>query len=298
MLICVVGLGKLGLPLAVQFARKGNLVTGLDVNSETIRQVNLGIEPFPGEESLSSKLTEVVNAGNLSATLDPQLAIKQADVIVVVVPLIIDKDFNPDFSLIDDATEKIGKFMKRGTLVVFETTLPVGTTRKRFLPILERESGLIAGIDFSLSFSPERVLTGRVFSDLSKYPKLVGGINEKSSREACEFYSSVIDFIERPELQKKNGVWNLGSCETAEMVKLAETTYRDVNIALANQFAIFAKSENIDISIVIEAANSQSYSRIHNPGISVGGHCIPVDPIYLSSAPSAGASLRVSIYYY
>lgn len=288
MLISVVGLGKLGLPLSVQFASKGFSVTGLDVNPETVRLVNLGIEPFPGEEGLSDKLAEVINEGNFSATLDAQLALVRADVIVVVVPLLIDKDFKPDFSLIDDATEKIGKYMKKGALVVFETTLPVGTTRKRFLPILEKASGFTGGSDFFLSFSPERVLTGRVFSDLSKYPKLVGGINKKSACVASEFYSSVIDFAERAELKKKNGVWNLGSCETAEMVKLAETTYRDVNIALANQFAIFARNEDINIDDVIEAANSQSYSKIHNPGISVGGHCIPVYPhLYLSNDPNA-----------
>ena len=288
MRICVVGLGKLGLPLAVQFALKHNTVVGLDINQVTIDNVNLGIEPFPGEVDLGKNLKSVIDEGRLSATSKPEIAISDADVIIVVVPLVVNKKFEPEFNLIEAATASIGKHMKRNSLVIYETTLPVGTTRDKFLPMLELHSGFRGGEDFFLAFSPERVLTGRVFSDLKRYPKLVGGIDEESAERALQFYESVLDFIERPELGRKNGVWNLGSTETAELVKLAETTYRDVNIALANQFASFAKSNGINISDVIEAANSQDYSHIHKPGIAVGGHCIPVYPhLYLINHPTA-----------
>ena len=194
----------------------------------------------------------------------------------------------PDFGWMDAATEKIAAGLKPGTLVSYETTLPVGTTRTRFAPALERGAGLKAGIDFHLVFSPERVLTGRVFADLRKYPKLVGGINEASTAAGITFYESVLDFDDRPDLLEKNGVWNLGTSEASEMAKLAETTYRDVNIALANQFAIFAEGANIDIAKVIAASNSQPYSHIHQPGIAVGGHCIPIYPrFYLWNDPLA-----------
>jgi len=137
-------------------------------------------------------------------------------------------------------------------------------------------------------FSPERVLTGRVFADLREYPKLVGAMSEASARAARRFYEAVLDFNERTDLPQGNGVWDLGSPEAAELAKLAETTYRDVNIALANQFAVFAEAHNIDVHRVIEASNSQPYSHIHRPGVAVGGHCIPVYPrLYLFNDPSA-----------
>jgi nucleotide sugar dehydrogenase len=188
----------------------------------------------------------------------------------------------------DDATKSIAAGLKPGVLVSYETTLPVGTTRNRFAPALEAGSGLKAGVDFDLVFSPERVLTGRVFADLRKYPKLVGGINEKSTKAGVKFYEAVLDFDQRPDLATPNGVWDLGTSEASEMAKLAETTYRDVNIALANQFALFAQDANIDIAKVIAASNSQPYSHIHQPGIAVGGHCIPIYPrFYLWNDPAA-----------
>jgi nucleotide sugar dehydrogenase len=132
------------------------------------------------------------------------------------------------------------------------------------------------------------VLTGRVFADLRKYPKLIGALNEEGARRAKEFYESVLTFDERDDLPRPNGVWDLGSAEASEMAKLAETTYRDFNIGLANQFALFADQAGIDVYGVIEASNSQPYSHIHRPGIAVGGHCIPVYPrLYLSTDPEA-----------
>ena len=286
--ITVVGLGKIGLPLAVQFARKGHIVFGVDVNENTVKKVNSGIEPFPGEANLQEYLHEVVNNRYLTASTDTTSAVAKSDAVVVVVPLYVDQNGVPDFGWMDSATELIGKGLKKGTLVSYETTLPVGTTRNRFAIALEKTSGLKAGFDFHLVFSPERVFTGRVFADLRKYPKLIGGINPTSSKAGITFYESVLEFDDRLDLETPNGVWNLDSCEAAELAKLAETTYRDVNIALANQFALFAENNGIDIHKVINASNSQPFSHIHRPGIAVGGHCIPIYPqMYLWTDPDA-----------
>ncbi len=288
MQICVVALGKIGLPLAVQFARKGHRVYGADVDARTVDVVNQGVPPFPNEAGLEEALAEVVTAGLLTATTDTTAAVADSDAVVVVVPLFVDSEAVPDFGWMDAATRAIGAGLRPGTLVSYETTLPVGTTRTRWAPMLAETSGLTPGEDFHLAFSPERVLTGRVFADLRKYPKLVGGIDEGSGRHAEEFYRAVLDFDERDDLPQPNGVWNLGSAEAAEMAKLAETTYRDVNIGLANQFARYADTVGVDVLKVIEACNSQPYSHIHRPGIAVGGHCIPIYPqIYLWNDPAA-----------
>lgn len=288
MKITVVALGKIGLPLAAQFASKGHQVIGADVSARVVEAVNRGEEPFPGEAHLAEILHEVVGDGRLQATTDTTSAVAQSDVVVVVVPLFVDSDGAPDFGWMDDATDKIAAGLRPGTLVSYETTLPVGITRQRFLPMLEKGSGLRCGEDFSLVFSPERVLTGRIFSDLRHYPKLVGGVDEISGRRGVEFYEAVLDFDERPDLARANGVWDLGSSEASEMAKLAETTYRDVNIGLANQFARFAADHGIDVQQVIDASNSQPYSHVHRPGIAVGGHCIPIYPrFYLWNDPEA-----------
>ena len=288
MQIAVVALGKIGLPLAVQFAEKGHSVIGCDVNSQTVDLVNKGIEPFPGETFLQEKLSVVVSAGRLRATTDTALAVADAEAVVIVVPLFVDAEGVPDFGWMDAATRDVAKGLKKGTLVSYETTLPVGTTRNRFAKMLEDGSGLKAGTDFHLAFSPERVFTGRVFADLRRYPKLVGGLTEACGIAAEKFYSAVLDFDERTDLARPNGVWNLGTPEASEMAKLAETTYRDVNIGLANQFALYAQDNGIDVYAVIEACNSQPFSHIHTPGIAVGGHCIPIYPrMYLWNDPAA-----------
>jgi nucleotide sugar dehydrogenase len=287
--IAVVALGKIGLPLAVQFATKGHQVVGVDINQAFVDLVNAGKEPFPGEAHLGELLAETVADGRLRATSDYADAIPGADAVVLVVPLFVDeKTGEPEFGWMESATRSLAEHLTPGTLVSYETTLPVGTTRNRWKPLLEEVSGLTEGTDFHLVFSPERVLTGRVFADLRKYPKLVGGLSEEGAKRAISFYEAVLDFDERTDLPRGNGVWDLGSAEASELAKLAETTYRDVNIGLANQFARFAASNGIDVHQVIEASNSQPYSHIHRPGIAVGGHCIPVYPrLYLWTDPDA-----------
>ena len=289
MRIAVVALGKIGLPLAVQFAGMGHEVVGVDVQQAVVDAVNAGVEPFPGEAHLQEKLSELVPAGKLRATCDYSEAIPGVDAIVIVVPLFVnDETWQPDFGWMEAATRSFAEHLTPGTLISYETTLPVGTTRNRWRPMIEEISGLKEGQDFHLVFSPERVLTGRVFEDLRKYPKLVGGLSPEGTAKGIDFYEQVLTFDERPDLPKGNGVWDMGSAEAAEMAKLAETTYRDVNIGLANQFAKFAAANGIDVHKVIDASNSQPYSHIHRPGIAVGGHCIPVYPrLYLYTDPDA-----------
>ncbi|MDN6624111.1 MAG: nucleotide sugar dehydrogenase [Acidipropionibacterium jensenii] len=289
MKIAVVAMGKIGLPLAVQFAEKGHDVIGVDVQQRGVDEVNKGNEPFPGEAFLDEKLKKLVPAGKLHATLDYAEAIPGADAVVLVVPLFVnDETWEPDFGWMDTATKSLAEHLTPGTVISYETTLPVGTTRNRWKPMIEKISGLKEGKDFTLVFSPERVLTGRVFADLRRYPKLVGGLSPEGTAKGIALYEQLLDFDERPDLPRPNGVWTMGTAEAAEMAKLAETTYRDVNIGLANQFGKFAAKNGIDVYKVIDACNSQPYSHIHRPGIAVGGHCIPVYPrLYLWTDPDA-----------
>ncbi|MBJ7243249.1 MAG: nucleotide sugar dehydrogenase [Solirubrobacteraceae bacterium] len=279
MQVVVVALGKIGLPLAVQIARSGHSVVGCDINPQVVELVNRAEPPFPGEAGLEQALAEVIASGALRAQLDTTAAVAEGpDLVVTVPPLAVDANAKPDWGALDAAVAAIGAGLQAGTTVAIETTLPVGTTRGRISVALEAASGLKAEQDFFTVFSPERVFSGRIFADLAKYPKLVGGLSEAGEARGVELYGS---FLEAE-------VWPIGSAEAAEMVKLAETTYRDINIAFANELARFADREGIDVERVIEAANSQPFSHIHSPGIAVGGHCIPVYPrFYLEGDPDA-----------
>jgi nucleotide sugar dehydrogenase len=275
----VIALGKIGLPLAAQIARAGHQVIGCDIDEQVVAQVNAAQEPFPGEAGLADALRELVGDGRLRATTDTRAAVATGpELIVAVPPLIVDADAQPDFRIIDAVVEDIGAALRPGAVVSIETTVPVGTIRERIAPRLAALSGLRAEEEFFVVHSPERVYSGRVFQDLATYPKLVGGVSSEGERRAIELYSAFIPVEVR----------GMGSVEAAELTKLAETTYRDVNIALANEFARFADRLGIDIDPVIAAANSQPFSHIHRPGIAVGGHCIPVYPrFYLAGDPNA-----------
>jgi nucleotide sugar dehydrogenase len=271
--IAVVGLGHIGLPLAVQYASRGHEVIGCDVDPTIVDAINRGVSPHDDEAALRDRVPGLVSAGRLRATTDDAEGVRAAEAVVVIVPVVVDEAREVDFGPIDAATRDIGLGLQPGTLVVYETTLPVGTTRDRFGPMLSAGSGLTLDRDFFLAFSPERVLVGRVLLDLRRYPKIVGGTSDESTRRAVELYRSVLD----PGTE----VRAVANAETAEMTKLAETTYRDVNIALANEYARYAAKRGIDVLEVIDAANSQPYSHIHAPGVGVGGHCIPVYPHFL-----------------
>ncbi len=272
MRIAVVGLGHIGLPLAVQYAGRGHTVIGADINPRIVDAIGRGESPHDDEPALLERVPQLVASGNLRATTVTADAVRESEAVVVIVPVVVDAQREIDFRPIDSATHDIGAGLQAGTLVVYETTLPVGTTRDRFGPMLAERSGLDLD-QFHLAFSPERVLVGRVFADLARYPKIVGGTTEEATRRAAEFYRSV--------LEEGTEVWAVANAEAAEMTKLAETTYRDVNIAFANELARYAAERDIDVLEVIGAANSQPYSHIHQPGVGVGGHCIPVYPHFL-----------------
>jgi nucleotide sugar dehydrogenase len=271
--VAVVGLGHIGLPLAVQYASRGHEVLGIDIDRRVVDTLNGGASPHLDEQALVDRVPQLVDGGSLRATTWDRADLAGVEVVVVIVPVVVDADRQIDFAPIDAATRDIARRIGPGTLVVYETTLPVGTTRTRFGPMLAEGSGLELDEQLFLAFSPERVLVGRVFLDLQRYPKIVGGTSDESTRRAVEFYRSALD--------EGTEVWAVANAETAEMTKLAETTYRDVNIAYANELAIVASRHGIDVSEVIGAANSQPYSHIHQPGVGVGGHCIPVYPHFL-----------------
>ncbi len=276
--VAVVGLGKIGLPLAAQFAGKGVKVIGCDVLPRVVDATNQGVSHVREEPGLQEAVAAAVARGDLKATTDTSAATAASDVVVVIVPLVVQGDHDIDYRNIDSATQAIGRGLRRGTLVIFETTLPVGTTRKRLGETLERESGLKAGVDFHLAFSPERLYAGRIFDDLRKYPKIVGGIDPASTQKAVDFYRTVLDAE----------VWPVENAETAEFTKLAETTYRDVNVALANQLALYAAGRGVNAIEAFKAANSQPYSHLHRPSIGVGGHCIPIYPHFLLADAADG----------
>jgi nucleotide sugar dehydrogenase len=268
--VAVVGLGKIGLPLAAQYASKGATAIGCDVNPAVIDAVNAGVSSIGGEPGLDEAVRAAHEAGRLSATLDTTAAVRQSDVVVVIVRVGIDAQNRTDLSNLDTAAAAIGKGLRPGSLVILECTVPVGTTRQRFSRALQESSGLSAA-DFRLAYSPERVASGTMFRDLKAYPKLVGGIDVASTEAAAAFYREVLDAE----------VIVLPDSETAEFAKLAESVYRDVNIALANELAKAAHVAGVDYRAMAAAANSQPFSHLHQPGLGVGGHCIPVYPYLL-----------------
>ncbi len=271
--VAVVGAGKMGLPLCAQFASHGWTVIAVDVQEAVVAAINEGRSHVGEEPGLAEAVRREHTAGRLRATTDAATAAREADVVVLIVPVMLDDEQRPDHRYMDAAVASIAPGIHAGSTVIFETTLPVGDTRSRFTPVLEEASGLVADRDFFVAFSPERLYSGAALRNLAQYPKLVGGLGPASGERAASFYASVLDAE----------VVLMSSTEAAEFSKLADTTYRDVNIALANEFARYADRVGVDIQEVIAAANSQPYSHIHQPGLGVGGHCIPVYPHFLLS---------------
>jgi UDP-N-acetyl-D-glucosamine dehydrogenase len=286
--VCVIGLGKLGLPLALQFALNGTKAWGFDIDESLISSLRNGEAPF-NEPGLTENLPQLVESQAFNPTSDLSQAISNATHLIFVVPLDIDSNGKPDFRKLDSAATAASKFLRAGQTVIFETTIPVGTTRNRLGPLLEVGSGLKAGTDFHLAFSPERVSSGTMKMGFAQYPKLVGGVTKESTLRAAQLYSQGFKFKQNPAIAREIGVWEMGSSEAAEFSKLAETTYRDVNLALANTFALASMKHGVDYMEVVEACNSQPFSHLHSPGIAIGGHCIPVYPhLFLSSNDGLG----------
>ncbi|QDP39299.1 nucleotide sugar dehydrogenase [Radiobacillus deserti] len=268
--VAVVGLGKIGLPLAAMFANNGYQVYGADKNKEVIDSISRGESHVKNEPGLEELVLEAHQKNSLIATNSTVEAVSEANIVVVIVPVLVKENNEIDYQYIDSAVEDIGKGLQEGTLVIFETTLPPGDTVNRFGKRIEEISSLKMGEEFYLAYSPERVYSNRIIEDLNSYPKVVGGFNEQSLERASAFYQNALGckMIE------------VSSIETAEFSKVAECVYRDVNIALANELAKFAEKMEVRISEVIEASNSQPFSHLHAPGIGVGGHCIPIYPYF------------------
>ncbi len=280
--IAVVGVGRIGLPVATYLASRGHTVRACDINAGLVERFNRGENPIPDEAGLGVLLQQVIRAGTLTATTATTDAVAKSEVVLFCVAVDIDAEARADLRNLLSAAADVARGLKPVTLCIFDTTLPVGTTRGLLAPALETY-GRKLGVDLFVAFSPERLLMGRVIEDLTKYPKVVGGLDRESGARAAAFYREVFE----------GEVYELASAEAAELSKLAEGAYRDLNIALANELAQVADAYGVDITEVTKAANSQPYSHIHTPGTGVGGHCIPVYPRFLiqGKGPSALSAL-------
>ena len=267
--IGVIGLGYVGLPLAVEKAKAGYRVIGFDIQEHKIRKVNEGIN-YIGD-IVPADLKNIVRSGRLKATGDYSF-ISEADCVAICVPTPLDEHFQPDISYIANSSKEIAKYLHKGMLGVLESTTYPGTTEEVVKPILE-STGLECGKDFYLAFSPERVDPGNKIYKTKNTPKVVGGVTPDCTESAAALYSNVLD----------SEVFRASSSKVAEMEKILENTFRNVNIALVNEMAIICEKMGIDIWEVIEAAKTKPYGFMaFYPGPGVGGHCIAVDPFYLT----------------
>lgn len=262
--ICVVGLGYIGLPTAVMFANHGVKVHGVDVNPAAVRSIQekqLHIE----ETGLQDRLNQAVDSGFLTASTTPQ----EADVFIIAVPSPINPDNTANLEYVRQATASVVPYVKKGNLVILESTVPPKTVENIMLPELIK-TGLEIGTDIFVSHSPERVIPGRIFEELTNNDRIVGGINQKSAEMTKELYETFV-----------KGTIHLTDATTAELVKVMENTYRDVNIAFANELAKIAENLGVNIWEAIKFANYHPRVNVHFPGPGVGGHCIAVDPWFL-----------------
>ncbi|MGC8593465.1 MAG: nucleotide sugar dehydrogenase [Nitrososphaeria archaeon] len=269
--IAVYGLGRVGAAVAAVFLRHGFNVLGVDVDEEKVQKINSKEKLFSLEPHVDEAFIEGIEKGSFKATSDLADASKGSKykILTVPVPLVLKA---PDFSNLKQASESIGKGIRKGDVVIVESSVPPGTTRQVVAKAVGEASGLKPEEDFLIGYSPERIYEGRAVYDIEEnYPKVVSGYGAKSLVEIAELYSKVA----------KKGIIKMSSMEAAELEKLAEGLYRDVNIALANELALFAQRLNVDFWEVRSAANSQPYSNIHKPGAGVGGNCIPVYPYYV-----------------
>jgi len=267
--VAIVGAGYVGVPLAQVFAEAGRSVLLVDVDADRVDALNRGdsyIEDVPPE-----KLRELVAERGLRATTDYE-QLRDVDAIVIALPTPLSRQREPDLSIVLGAAAEIAKRLRPGHLVVLESTTYPGTTRDDLRPILEQGSGLVAGVDFDLAFSPERVDPGRTDWTTGNVPKVVGGVNDASTEAAARLYAGAVDTIHR-----------VSSPEAAELTKLLENIFRSVNIALVNELAQLCDRMGIDVWEVVDAAATKPFGFMSfKPGPGLGGHCIPVDPFYLT----------------
>ena len=266
--MAIIGAGYVGMPLARVFADAGKVVLLVDVDREVVDGINRGSSHIP--DVTSDALKPLVDSGRVSATTDYD-ALKEVDTILIALPTPLSSQREPDLSIVKGAVAEIAPRLRKGQLVVLESTTYPGTTRECLQPILER-SGLKAGEDFHLAFSPERVDPGRTDWTTKNTPKVVGGLTPACTERAAEFYRAAVDTVVP-----------LSSPETAEMTKLLENIFRAVNIALVNELAQLCERMDLDVWEVIEAAETKPFGFMSfKPGPGLGGHCIPIDPFYLT----------------
>lgn len=266
----VIGLGYVGLPLAVAKASAGYETIGFDIQKKKVQWVNKGNNYISDIED--SDLKKVVKSGKLKATHTYSF-IKDIDIVCICVPTPLDIHQQPDLSCIIKSIENIAKYLHQGILVVLESTTYPGTTEELIKPILENKSGFKCGKDFFLAFSPERIDPGNKWYRVKNTPKIVGGVTSDCTEVVVSFYKHIL----------KSKIYSVSSSKVAEMVKIYENTFRYINIALANEMAILCHKMDIDFWEVIEAAKTKPYGFMaHYPGPGVGGHCIPLDPFYLT----------------
>jgi len=267
--IAVYGLGKMGLPLAAVFAEHGANVIGVDINEKVVNNINNGINHINEEPGLDELVRKNVEEGRLRATTDGVWAAKQADVMIIIVPTLTDDRGNLKLDPVYDVARKISQGLEKGDIIITEATMPPGTTES-LIPIL-KESGLKLG-EFGLAHAPERTMTGTAIRDITgQYPKIVGASDEKTLEAVIGIYETI----------NRKGVIPVSSIKAAEAVKVFEGVYRDVNIALANELALWCEEHGLDALEVFKAANTQPYCHLHMPGAGVGGHCIPYYPWFI-----------------
>jgi UDP-N-acetyl-D-mannosaminuronic acid dehydrogenase len=276
--ICVVGLGYIGLPTASLLGTKGYKVYGIDTSQHVVDTINEGkihiVEP-----DLDILVKSAVQSGNLSAGLEP----KEADIFIIAVPTPFKGNHEPDLSYVEAATRKIAPYVRPGNLVILESTSPVDTTDGVVTRIL-KENGLNTDTEVFVAHCPERVLPGRILTELVENDRIVGGINEASTQQAVEFYQTFV----------RGDVLSTDS-RTAEMTKLTENSFRDVNIAFANELSLICDKEGINVWKLISLANRHPRVNILNPGPGVGGHCIAVDPWFIvARAPEQARLIRTA----
>lgn len=266
----VVGLGYVGLPLSVEKAKAGFPTIGFDVQSQKVEMVNQGVN-YIGDV-VQSELGELVQTGKLKATSDFSF-IAQMDFIAICVPTPLDKHQQPDISYVRESTKAVAQYLKKDTMVVLESTTYPGTTEELVKPLLEEGSGLVCGQDFYLGYSPERVDPGNLIYKTKNTPRVVGAIGEDAAEVIAAMYSAVLE----------GEVTIVSSPKVAEMEKILENTYRNVNIGLVNELAMLCKEMGISMWEVVDAAKTKPYGfQAFYPGPGIGGHCIPLDPYYLS----------------
>ncbi len=268
-IVGVVGLGYVGLPLAVEKAKAGFKTIGFDVQEEKVKLVNKG-HNYIGDV-VDSDLKEIVEAGMLKATTDFSF-IKDVDFVAICVPTPLDEHQQPDISYVESSTKAVSKYLKKGTMVVLESTTYPGTTEELLKPILEEGSGLVCGEDFYLGFSPERVDPGNLVYKTKNTPKVVGAIGKDATEVIAKMYRAVLGA----------DIHEVSSPAVAEMEKILENTYRNINIGLVNELAMLCNKMGISLWEVVDAAKTKPYGfQAFYPGPGLGGHCIPLDPYYL-----------------